>query len=61
MNLPGKQDFINFHDHGSLPAEGIFSMDNIMIHEGREPSRNEGITYSVGAHPWFINEDNFDR
>lgn len=61
MNLPGKYDFINFHDHGSLYAEGVFSVDNIMVHEGREPSRNEGITFSVGAHPWFLNDDNFDR
>lgn len=61
MNLPGKYDFINFHDHGSLYSEGVFSIDNIMVHEGREPSRNEGIAYSVGAHPWFLNDDNFER
>lgn len=61
MNLPGEYDFINFHDHGSLYSEGVFTIDNIMVHEGREPSRNEGITFSVGAHPWFLNDDNFDR
>ncbi len=61
MNLPGKDDFINFHDHGSIYSEGVFSIDNIMVHEGREPSRNKGIAYSVGAHPWFLNDNNFER
>ena len=61
MNLPAKSDFINFHDHGSLTREGIFSIDNIMVHEGRTPSDEKGIAHSVGAHPWFLNDDNFER
>lgn len=61
MNLPDKSDYINFHDHGSLTREGIFSIDNIMVHEGRTPSNEKGIAHSVGAHPWFLNDDNFER
>lgn len=60
MNLPSKYDFINFHDHGSLSAEGVFSIDTIMAHEGREPGNNRGISYTVGAHPWNLDEDNIE-
>jgi len=61
MNLPDKNDFINIHDHGAVPMPGFFTVDNIMVHEGREPQRSEGIAYTVGAHPWHIDEDNIDR
>lgn len=61
MNKPLNTDYINFHDHGSVPVEGVFSVDNIMVHEGRTPSVMEGVTHSVGAHPWFLSEESFDR
>lgn len=61
MNIPQNTDYINFHDHGSIPVDGVFSVDNIMVHEGRTPSILDGITHSVGAHPWFLTEDNFER
>lgn len=57
MNLPDRCDFINFHDHGSAPMAGVFSIDNIMVHEGRRPGIEDGISYSVGAHPWFLDKD----
>jgi TatD DNase family protein len=60
MNRPEKGDYINIHDHGAVIAEGIFTVDNVMVHEGRTPSMMHGITYSVGAHPWHINEMNFE-
>jgi TatD DNase family protein len=60
MNLPSNKDFINFHDHGSVPLDGVFSVDNIMVHEGRTPSAMRGITHTVGAHPWFLTDDNFE-
>ena len=58
MNIPGDGDYINIHDHGPLTTEGIFSVDNIMVHEGRSPSDMPGVAFSVGAHPWAINEEN---
>ncbi len=61
MNLPLKSDYINFHDHGSVQADGVFTVDNIMVHENRAPGGEEGLTYSVGAHPWFITEQNLDE
>jgi TatD DNase family protein len=60
MNIPLNTDFINFHDHGSITAKGVFSVENILVHEGRTPSSKYGIVNSVGAHPWFLNDDNFE-
>lgn len=53
-NRPGPKDYINIHDHGALTTEGVFIVDNIMVHQGRSPSENRGIAFSVGAHPWNI-------
>ncbi len=61
MNIPETDDFINVHDHGAVNEPGVFTIDNIMVHEGREPSRSTGITYSVGAHPWYLDEENVSR
>ena len=61
MNLPANTDYINFHDHGSIRHDGVFTVDNIMVHEGRTPSELRGITHTVGAHPWFLTADNFER
>jgi TatD DNase family protein len=61
MNLPASTDYINFHDHGSITLDGVFTVDNIMVHEGRTPSAMRGITHTVGAHPWFLTADNFER
>jgi TatD DNase family protein len=58
MNLPSRSDYINIHDHGAMPSEGQFTIDNIMVHEGRRPVINQGVAYTVGAHPWFITPDN---
>lgn len=58
MNLPARSDYINIHDHGAMPEEGQFTVDNIMVHEGRRPVINEGVAYTVGAHPWFLTPDN---
>ncbi len=61
MNRPQSSDYINFHDHGSVTLDGVFTVDNIMVHEGRTPSAMRGITHTVGAHPWFLTDDNFER
>ncbi|MCA1757168.1 MAG: TatD family hydrolase [Bacteroidales bacterium] len=58
MNLPARSDYINIHDHGAMPAEGQFTVDNIMVHEGRRPVINPGVAFTVGAHPWFLTSDN---
>ncbi len=58
MNLPQPGDFINIHTHGGNPEAGIFIVENLMAHEGVFPSEIEGIAYSFGIHPWFLNESN---
>jgi TatD DNase family protein len=60
-NLPEQGDYINIHDHGTLAVNGVFSVDNIMVHEGREPSVIKGVAFTIGAHPWHIEEENIDR
>ncbi|MDT8400774.1 MAG: TatD family hydrolase [Bacteroidales bacterium] len=60
MRGPGENDFINIHDHGASPQRGVFTIDNIMVHENRYPGEMEGIAFSCGAHPWYLGEDNIE-
>lgn len=59
--LPGADDYIDIHTHGSVAAHGILSVETLMAHEGRFPEINPGITYTYGIHPWFLDEKNHDR
>lgn len=58
MNLPASTDYIDIHNHGSTPAPGIFNVENLMAHEGLLPHNTGGMTFTIGAHPWFINIEN---
>jgi len=58
MNKPQPGDYINIHTHGASASAGIFTVDNLMAHEGIKPGRIEGIVYSCGIHPWYLNENN---
>lgn len=60
MKGPGRNDYINIHDHGAEPAAGVFTVDNIMVHEDRYPEPLDGIAYSCGIHPWYIDEDTLE-
>ncbi|HDZ40708.1 MAG TPA: hydrolase TatD [Bacteroidetes bacterium] len=60
MRGPGKYDFINIHDHGADPHKGVFTIDNIMVHEDRYPGELEGIAFSCGAHPWHLEKDKME-
>jgi TatD DNase family protein len=60
MIVPGPKDFIDIHNHDVIPKPGIFSIDNIMVHEARVPDKNSGLVYSTGIHPWFLTGANFD-
>lgn len=57
MNFPVPGDYINIHTHGDTPAFGIFTVENLMAHEGVFPS-DKGVAWSFGIHPWFLNENN---
>lgn len=58
--LPAKGDLIDMHTHGSVLTEGVFVVENLMIHEGRQPY-GSAKAFSVGIHPWFLNEKEIDE
>jgi TatD DNase family protein len=58
MKLPEAGDFIDIHTHGAKAIPGIFSIDNIMAHEGRTADDVSGFAFTYGIHPWFLNIDN---
>lgn len=60
MTGPGDDDYINIHDHGAKPQKGVFTVENIMVHEDNYPEEKEGMAYSCGAHPWYLEEKDFE-
>jgi TatD DNase family protein len=61
MNFPLPGDYIDIHNHDASSAEGVFILDNLMAHEGILPVDTDGRIFSLGIHPWFLNEDNHDQ
>jgi TatD DNase family protein len=61
MSFPLPGDYIDIHNHDSKPGEGVFILDNLMAHEDIPPVNISGIIYSLGIHPWFLNEDNHNQ
>lgn len=60
MKLPGPDDYIDIHNHGSKPAPGCFTIENLMAHEGRIPDIQEGIAFSAGIHPWHLTREMYN-
>ncbi len=58
MYYPHRGDYIDIHNHDSKPVRDVFIVDNLMAHEGRLPDTESGMNYSLGIHPWFLNEAN---
>jgi TatD DNase family protein len=58
MILPLAGDYIDIHNHGGKTCPGIFIVENLMAHEGRMPSEITGMAFSLGIHPWFLDESN---
>lgn len=58
MNIPGGNDYIDIHTHDAKPAPGIFSIENLMAHESKVPCDLPGLGYTIGIHPWHLNENN---
>jgi TatD DNase family protein len=58
MNFPGNGDYINIHTHGGKSSAGIFIVENLMAHEGVVPQDLPATAFSLGIHPWFLNEGN---
>lgn len=58
MSVPQPGDFIDIHTHGAEAVPGIFSVENLMPHEERAPTGIEGLAFTLGIHPWYVNEHN---
>lgn len=58
MILPRPGDYIDIHTHGSQPEEGVFSVENLMAHEGLNPDDLKAEAFSAGVHPWYLNDGN---
>ena len=61
MNHPLAGDYIDIHNHDSKPEEGVFILDNLMAHESIIPVNKKGVGFSLGIHPWHLNESNQDQ
>jgi TatD DNase family protein len=58
MNFPEFGDYINIHTHGRSTSPGTFVVENLMAHEGIFPHDIPSTVFSLGIHPWFLNEGN---
>jgi TatD DNase family protein len=58
MNLPVPGDYIDCHVHDGTPAAGIFIVECLMAHEEKIPENIQGVAYTYGIHPWFLDETN---
>lgn len=59
-DLPDPGDYIDIHSHDAAPSAGIFTVENLMAHEGKTPAEKKGIAYTIGIHPWYLSELNHD-
>ncbi len=60
MALPAAEDYIDIHTHDSRPVKGIFCVEVLMAHEGKEPEDHPGLAYTSGIHPWYLAESNHE-
>ncbi|HEX2968887.1 MAG TPA: TatD family hydrolase [Bacteroidales bacterium] len=60
MSIPQKGDFIDIHVHGGAAAPGKFILETLMAHEDKLPEKKEGVAFTYGIHPWFLNGSNAD-
>jgi TatD DNase family protein len=61
MSFPRTGDYIDIHNHGSIPEKGKFQVENLMTHENREPEKNENLAFTIGVHPWFLTSENLEK
>jgi TatD DNase family protein len=61
MSFPRKGDYIDIHNHGSIPEKGKFQVENLMTHENREPENTDYVTFTIGVHPWFLTSENLEQ
>jgi TatD DNase family protein len=61
MHFPQAGDYIDIHVHDGKPSPGIFILESLMAHEGKIPDALNGVSYTYGIHPWFLNEENHQQ
>jgi TatD DNase family protein len=60
MNLPKPGDYLDIHTHHAMPAEGVFALETLMAHENLYPDDIEGMAFTAGIHPWYLDNNNHD-
>ena len=62
MKLPGKSDYIDIHTHDCAgQVAGIFMVESILAHEEKRADYIPGLLFTIGIHPWYLNEENHDQ
>lgn len=61
MNCPLSGDYIDIHTHGGTPSEGMFIVENLMAHEANEIPSAQGMAYTIGLHPWFFGDSDYEK
>jgi TatD DNase family protein len=61
MSIPLPGDYIDIHNHGSIPEMGKFQVENLMTHENREPQNIDNLSFTIGVHPWFLTSENMEQ
>jgi TatD DNase family protein len=58
MNLPQPDNYIDIHTHDGVPADDAYIIESLMAHEIKTAEIISGRAYTIGIHPWFLNENN---
>ena len=58
MISPKKNDFVDIHTHDGSVIPEVFKIKCLMAHLREYPHEYPDIACSVGAHPWYLKEEN---
>jgi TatD DNase family protein len=61
MILPPTGVYIDIHTHHARPAEGIFTVENVMAQEGLDPADICADAFTAGIHPWHLDDNSRDQ
>lgn len=54
-------EYINVHTHQYLKEPKILQIVNLFPNQLNEIAKKENLFYSIGIHPWYINENSFKK
>ena len=58
MISPKKNDFVDIHTHNGSVIPEVFKIKCLMAHLREYPHEYPDLACSVGAHPWYLKEEN---